>query len=49
MKKKIKIAVVGIGLMGQQHIRAILKSPKAKLHSLIDVNPKAKFFSKVRI
>ena len=46
MKKKIKIAVVGIGLMGQQHIRAILKSPKAKLHSLIDVNPKAKFFSK---
>tara|TARA_B100000287_G_scaffold216750_1_gene204494 strand:+ start:503 stop:1543 length:1041 start_codon:yes stop_codon:yes gene_type:complete len=46
VKKKIKIAVVGTGLMGQQHIKAILRSSKAKLHSLVGINPKAKFLSK---
>ena len=40
MTKKIKIAVVGTGLMGLQHINAINKSKKASLHSLVDVNKK---------
>lgn len=40
MTKKIKIAIVGTGLMGLQHINAINKSKKASLHSLVDVNKK---------
>tara|TARA_Y100000590_G_scaffold454346_1_gene601009 strand:+ start:160 stop:1200 length:1041 start_codon:yes stop_codon:yes gene_type:complete len=39
--KKINIAVVGTGLMGLQHIKAINKSKKASLHSLVDVNKKS--------
>ena len=38
MKNKIKIAVVGIGLMGSQHLKALRVSKKAKLHSIVDVN-----------
>ena len=38
MKNKIKIAVVGIGLMGSQHLKALSVSKKAKLHSIVDVN-----------
>ena len=38
MKNKIKIAVVGIGLMGNQHLKAIHLSKKAKLHSIVDIN-----------
>ena len=38
-KNKIKIAVVGIGLMGSQHLKALSVS-KAKLHSIVDVNKK---------
>ena len=38
MKNKVKIAVVGIGLMGSQHLKAINISKKAKLHSIVDIN-----------
>ena len=38
MKNRIKIAVVGIGLMGSQHLKAINISKKAKLHSIVDIN-----------
>ena len=30
MNKKINISIIGTGLMGLQHIKAILKSKKAK-------------------
>ena len=33
MNKKINISIVGTGLMGLQHIKAIKKSKKANLHS----------------
>ena len=33
MNKKINISIVGTGLMGLQHIKAILKSKKANLHN----------------
>jgi len=35
---KIKISVVGAGLMGLQHIKAIKKSKKALLHSIVTLN-----------
>ena len=38
MKRKTKIAVVGIGLMGSQHLKAIKNSKKAVLHSIVDIN-----------
>ena len=38
MKNRVKIAVVGIGLMGSQHLKAINISKKAKLHSIVDTN-----------
>ena len=38
VKNKINIAVVGIGLMGSQHLKALRVSKKAKLHSIVDVN-----------
>ena len=38
MKNKTKIAVVGIGLMGSQHLKAIKNSKKAILHSIVDIN-----------
>ena len=34
---KIKISVVGIGLMGQQHIKAINKSKLCVLHSIVEI------------
>ncbi len=37
MPKKIKISVVGIGLMGLQHIIAIQKSKFATLHSIVEI------------
>ena len=37
MSKKIKISVVGIGLMGLQHIQAIQKSKLASLHSIVEI------------
>ncbi len=43
MKKKISIAVVGTGLMGIQHIKAINHSKKASLHSFVDINKKLLF------
>ena len=39
--KKINISIIGIGLMGLQHIKAILKSKKAKLHSILDISKDA--------
>ena len=42
MKKKINISIVGTGLMGLQHIKAISKSKKAKLHSIVDISKNCK-------
>ena len=38
MEKRVKIAVVGVGLMGSQHLKAIKISKKAVLHSVVDIN-----------
>ena len=46
MKKKIKIAVVGIGLMGSQHLKALNLSKRAKLHSIVDLNKKSELHAK---
>jgi predicted dehydrogenase len=46
MSKKINISVVGTGLMGLQHIKVILKSKKANLHSIVDISNNAKKFIK---
>ena len=46
MIKKIKISVVGIGLMGSQHLKAIKLSKKASLHSIVDVNEKSRIHAK---
>ncbi len=46
MPKKIKIAVVGIGLMGLQHIKAINKSHLASLHSIVEIKKTKINFSK---
>ena len=39
--KKINISIVGTGLMGLQHIKAISKSKKANLHSIVDISDNA--------
>ncbi len=46
MSKKIKISIIGTGLMGLQHIKAIQKSNKANLHSIVDISNNAKNLSK---
>ncbi len=46
MRKKINIAVVGIGLMGLQHVKAIHKSKKAELHSIVDISKNANILAK---
>ena len=46
MKSKTKIAVVGIGLMGSQHLKAINDSKKAVLHSIVDINEKSRDHAK---
>ena len=46
MIRKIKISVIGTGLMGLQHIKAINKSKKASLHSIVDINKDALYLSK---
>ena len=46
MRKKIKISVVGVGLMGSQHLRAIKISKKATLHSIVDINKNSKLLAK---
>ncbi len=43
--KKINISIVGTGLMGFQHIKAISKSKKANLHSIVDISNNAKKLS----
>ena len=43
--KKINISIVGTGLMGLQHIKAISKSKKANLHSIVDISDNAKKLS----
>ena len=45
MPKKIKISVVGIGLMGLQHIKAIKKSKFASLHSIVEIKKNGKELS----
>ena len=44
MNKKINISIVGTGLMGLQHIKAISKSKKANLHSIVDINKRTSMF-----
>ena len=46
MKNKVKIAVVGIGLMGNQHLKAIHLSKRASLHSIVDISDKSKIHAK---
>ena len=46
MKNKIKIAVLGMGLMGSQHLKAIKLSKKATLHSIVDINRTSKVQAK---
>ena len=46
MRNKVKIAVVGIGLMGNQHLKAIHLSKKATLHSIVDISDKSKIHAK---
>ena len=46
MGKRVKIAVVGVGLMGRQHLKAIKISKKATLHSIVDINKKSFLLSK---
>ena len=46
MNKKINISIVGTGLMGLQHIKAIQKSKKANLHSIVEIGHNAKNLSK---
>ncbi len=47
MTKKIKISVVGTGLMGLQHLKSIKKSNKAVIHSIVEINNSAKNLSKL--
>jgi predicted dehydrogenase len=44
--RKINISIIGTGLMGLQHIKAISKSHKANLHSIVDISSNAVSFSK---
>ena len=44
--RKINISIVGTGLMGLQHIKAISKSHKANLHSIVDISKNASNLSK---
>ena len=46
MSKKIKISIIGTGLMGLQHIKAIQKSNKVSIHSIVDISNNAKNLSK---
>jgi len=46
VSRKLKISVIGTGLMGIQHIEAIKKSKKAILHSIVDINSNAEIVSK---
>ena len=46
MRKKINISIIGTGLMGLQHIKAIQKSKKANLQSIVDTSNNARNLSK---
>ena len=43
---KIKISIIGVGLMGLQHIKAIKKSKKALLHSIVTLDDNSTYLSK---
>ena len=45
MTKKIKISIVGTGLMGLQHLKAIELSKNAKVHSIVDLKESTKTIS----
>ena len=45
MRNKVKIAVVGIGLMGNQHLKAIHLS-KSYFHSIVDISDKSRIHAK---
>ena len=40
--QKIRIAVIGTGLIGPRHAQAVLKEPEAELVCIVDPNPAAK-------
>ena len=40
MKTKLSLAILGAGLVGQQHIKTIATSKLASLHSIIDISKK---------
>ena len=46
MIRRIKISVIGAGLMGLQHIKAITKSKKTSLHSIVGIDLNALFLSR---
>ena len=46
MIKKVNIAIIGTGLMGLQHLKAISKSKKANLHSIVAISNNAKKLAK---
>ena len=45
MNKKTKISVVGIGLMGSQHLKALQLSKGASLHSIVDLNKNSRKYA----
>jgi len=38
MSKKTNIAILGVGLVGKQHIKAIIETKNVNIHSIIDTN-----------
>lgn len=42
MSQTVRIAVVGAGLIGQAHIKRVLKEPGASLAAIVDPSPRAK-------
>ena len=46
--KKVRIAVVGAGLIGHRHIEEIQKSPTCELAAIVDPAPPAKYASTAR-
>jgi predicted dehydrogenase len=42
MKRQVRIAVVGAGLIGQAHIKRVLEEPGATLAAIVDPSPQAR-------
>jgi predicted dehydrogenase len=48
MTKRIRIAVLGAGLIGRRHVEHILASAEATLHAVVDPAPEAKSFAEAQ-